>query len=138
MPNGLVRVHVCVSWRVADRVPGQVINAGDALEFLSGGLYKATIHRVVQPPADQRDKTRLGLFYFCMADDAVKLAPLLDSPVLQREGVLRRFDDEDAPTMEEWRMDVTRAYGQTKLVKQDMEGKVEQETILGVVVRHFN
>ena len=25
----------------------QVINAGDSLEFLSGGFYKATIHRCV-------------------------------------------------------------------------------------------
>lgn len=117
---------------------GQVINAGDAVEFLSGGLCKATIHLVVQPPADQRDRTRLGLFYVYMADDAVKLAPLLDNPVPQREGVLRRFNDEEAPIRVEWRKGVTRAYGQTKLVMQDMQGTVEQETVLAVVVRHFN
>ena len=39
------------------------------MEFLSGGYYKATIHRVVQPPVDQRGYERLGVFYFCKADD---------------------------------------------------------------------
>ncbi|KAJ7092790.1 hypothetical protein B0H15DRAFT_162501 [Mycena belliarum] len=61
-----------------------VINVGDALEFLSGGYYKATIHRVVQPPSDQQNCTRLGLFYFCMTDDDVKLVPFAESPVLKR------------------------------------------------------
>ncbi|KAJ6454504.1 hypothetical protein C8R47DRAFT_1228655 [Mycena vitilis] len=69
-----------------------VINAGDALEFLSGGRYRATIHRVVQPPADQQSYTRLGLFYFAMTDDAVKLAPLAESPILQRVGIVRRCE----------------------------------------------
>ncbi|KZV98534.1 Clavaminate synthase-like protein [Exidia glandulosa HHB12029] len=117
---------------------GLVINAGDALEFLSGGLYKATIHRVVQPPEDQRAKTRLGMFYFCFADDNVKLAPLLASPVLQRGGVKRRFADEDAPTMEEWRKGLTRSYGRSKLVKVGEKSRHEQEMVAGIVVRHFN
>ena len=55
------------------------------MEFLSGGFYKATIHRVVQPPADQRGLIRLGMYYFALADDDVKLTPV-DSPVLQRKG----------------------------------------------------
>ncbi|KAF7343273.1 Clavaminate synthase-like protein [Mycena venus] len=114
-----------------------VINAGDALEFLSGGYYKATIHRVVQPPADQRNCTRLGLFYFCMTDDAVKLVPLAESPVLQRVGIERRCDDVDAPTMEAWRRGRTSAYGQTQL-KAAEEGKVEEEVINGVLVKHYN
>ncbi|KIM34576.1 hypothetical protein M413DRAFT_190592 [Hebeloma cylindrosporum] len=63
-----------------------VINAGDALEFLSGGFYRATIHRVVQPPPDQQTYTCVGLFYFYTTDDNVKLAPLLESAVLQRLG----------------------------------------------------
>jgi len=39
-----------------------VVNIGDAMEFLTGGAYKATIHRVIQPPEDQRDRARLGVF----------------------------------------------------------------------------
>ena len=42
------------------------------MEFLSGGFYKPTIHRVVQPPEDQRGYERLCLIYFGMAEDDVK------------------------------------------------------------------
>ncbi|KAF4607771.1 hypothetical protein EYR40_000106 [Pleurotus pulmonarius] len=114
-----------------------VINAGDALEFLSGGFYRATIHRVVQPPADQRNQPRLGAFYFCLADDAVKLVPFVDSPVLQRVGIKRRFSDEQAPSMETWRRGRTSAYGQTEL-KKGIDGVVEEEIINGVLVQHYN
>ncbi|KAJ7794733.1 hypothetical protein B0H14DRAFT_2922393 [Mycena olivaceomarginata] len=114
-----------------------VINAGDTLEFLSGGYYKATIHRVIQPPVDQRNFTRLGLFYFCMPDDNVKLVPFASSPVLQRVGIVRRCDDADAPTMEAWRRGRTSAYGKTQLKASD-EGKVEEEVINGMVVKHYN
>ncbi|KAJ7826494.1 Clavaminate synthase-like protein [Mycena olivaceomarginata] len=117
-----------------------VINAGDALELLSGGYYKATIHRVVQPPADQQTHTRLGLFYFCMTDDAVQLSPDLfsgESAVLQRVGVVRRCAEADAPSMEQWRRARTSAYGQSEL-KKTAESKVEEEVINGVVVRHYS
>ncbi|KAF8177668.1 Clavaminate synthase-like protein [Pholiota molesta] len=96
-----------------------VINAGDALEFLSGGFYRATIHRVIQPPPDQQQYTRLGVFYFAMTDDNVKLAPLLESPVLQQ-----------------WRKGRTAAYGQSDL--KPTEKGVEEEIINGVVVKHYN
>jgi len=113
-----------------------VVNAGDAMEFLSGGFYKATIHRVVQPPEDQRGYTRLGAFCFASPDDAVKLIPFAESPVLQRHGIERRCDDADAPTMEQWRKARTSAYGQTELQKVD--NVVEEEVINGVVVKHYN
>ncbi|KAH9944883.1 Clavaminate synthase-like protein [Amylocystis lapponica] len=113
-----------------------VINAGDSMEFLSGGFYKATIHRVVQPPLDQRGYTRLGVFYFCMPDDDVKLVPHAESPVLQKHGIYRRCEDADAPTMEQWRRGRTSAYGQTELKKKDE--RVEEELINGVLVKHYN
>lgn len=106
------------------------------MEFLSGGYYRATIHRVVQPPLDQRGYTRLGVFYFVMPDDNVKLIPIKDSPVLQREGIQRRFTDEQAPTVEQWRRGRTRAYGKTELKKT--AAGVEEEVINGVVVKHYN
>ena len=130
---------------VLTRTTLQVINAGDAMEFLSGGFYRATIHRVVQPPPDQRQATRLGVFYFCMSDDDVKLSPaaapaILDSPVLRRAGIKRRFEDKDAPTMEMWRKGRTAAYGQTdlKISQKTGEENVEEEVINGVVVKHYN
>ncbi|KAG6872988.1 hypothetical protein C0995_004364, partial [Termitomyces sp. Mi166 len=115
-----------------------VINAGDALEFLSGGFYRATIHspmkRVIQPPEDQRRATRLGVFYFCMSDDNVKLTPLVESPVLQQVGITRRFEDDTAPTMEIWRKGRTAQYGRSEL-KASSEKGVEEETIAGAMVQ---
>ncbi|TBU25818.1 Clavaminate synthase-like protein [Dichomitus squalens] len=123
-------------WRFVKHIPNAlVINAGDGMEFLSGGYYKATIHRVVQPPVDQRGTTRVGAFYFAMTDDDVVLKPLAESPVLQRVGIVRRFEDENAPTTEQWRRARTSAYGQTELKRKD---NVEEEVINGVVVKHYN
>ncbi|PIL28759.1 hypothetical protein GSI_08803 [Ganoderma sinense ZZ0214-1] len=113
-----------------------VVNVGDALEMLTGGFYKATIHRVVQPPRDQRGSTRLGAFYFAMCNDDVRLVPFTASPVLQRVGVVRKIDDEDAPTMSEWRKGRSKAYGMTELKRKD--DVVEEQVINGVVVKHYN
>ena len=84
----------------------QVINAGDALETLSGGYYIAAIHRVVQPPPDQRAVTRLGVYYFATTNDNITLVPLVsESTMLQelelRGELMRRCADGDAPTMAE-------------------------------------
>ena len=105
------------------------------MEMLSGGFYKATIHRVFQPPADQRGYTRLGLFYFCYADDDVKLVPFAESPALQRVGITRKCADEDAPTMGEWRVARTKVYGVSELPKT---GLVQEQIVNGVVVRNYN
>jgi isopenicillin N synthase-like dioxygenase len=107
------------------------------LEFLCGGFYPSTRHRVVQPPADQENCPRLGVFYFSMANDDTKLVPHTESPVLQRVGIRRLCDDEDAPTMEEWRKSRTIAYGRTQLKAGEEKG-VEEEVIKGVVVKHYN
>ncbi|EPT02050.1 hypothetical protein FOMPIDRAFT_1119271 [Fomitopsis schrenkii] len=124
-------------WRYIKHIDNAlVVNAGDAMDFLSGGFYKGTIHRVVQPPPDQRGYTRLGVFYFCMPDDEMKLVPFAESPVLQRIGIQRRCADEDAPTMLAWRKGRTSAYGQTEL--KSKERGVEEEVINGVVVKHWN
>ncbi|KAJ8083105.1 hypothetical protein PM082_008974 [Marasmius tenuissimus] len=130
-------------WRWVKHVENAIIiNGGDALEFLSGGFYKATIHRVVQPPPDQHNVTRLGVYYFNLLNDDVKLVPLASSPVLQRNGIKRRFEDEQAPTMKEWRLGRTSAYGSTKTKFKEGEAhgesKVQEEVIEGVVVKHYN
>ena len=106
------------------------------MEMLSGGYYKATIHRVVQPPPDQRDRPRLGAYYFALADDDVTLVPFAESPVLQRVGIVRKCADEDAPTMEEMRKARTRSYGQSALKKRE-DGN-EEEFVSGIVVKHYN
>lgn len=106
------------------------------MEFLTGGLYKGTIHRVVQPPKDQQSHTRLGVFYFCLASDHVTLAPLVSSPVLQRVGIERRCADDEAPKACEWRKHRTAAYGKSDL--KAAGGNVEVEVIKGVTVKHWN
>ncbi|KAG6917878.1 hypothetical protein DXG01_000648 [Tephrocybe rancida] len=114
----------------------QVVNTGEAMDFLSGLYYKGTIHRVVQPPIDQRHLTRRSIVYFGFANDDVKLVPLKESPVLQRVGIKRRCADEAAPTMEEWRKGRISAYGQTTL-KAGEEAGVQEEIINGVLVKHY-
>ena len=71
-----------------------------------------------------------------MTDDNVKLAPLLESPVLQRLGHLKKIGDVEAPSMEDWRRARTIAYGQSDL-KATGNG-VEEELINGFVVKHYN
>ncbi|KAF9444189.1 Clavaminate synthase-like protein [Macrolepiota fuliginosa MF-IS2] len=123
-------------WKYARHIDNALlVNIGDAMEFLSGGFYRATIHRVIQPPPDQQSYTRLGAFYFAMSDDDIKLAPLAQSPVLQRVGIKRRFEDDKAPTMEQWRKSRTSAYGRSQLTKR---GAVEEEVVSGVLVTHYN
>ncbi|KAJ8593519.1 Clavaminate synthase-like protein [Rhizopogon salebrosus TDB-379] len=99
-----------------------VINLGDAMEFLAGGYYKATRHRVVQAPEDQRQYTRLGSYYFARANDTVEMVPLVESPVLQREGFERHWDDSDAPTMKKWGRERTRAFGKQGLNEVTING----------------
>ena len=113
------------------------MNIGESLEMLSGGFYKATIHRVVQPPADQRGRTRLGAYYFALADDAVKLVPVA-SPVVAEGDVVRKFADDKAPTMGEWRRMRYMAYGLKKAVEGDVES---QEKIVDngvLVLKYYN
>lgn len=76
------------------------------------------------------------MFYFAMTDDAVKLAPLSSSPVLQKHGITRRFKDSEAPTMEVWRKGITTAYGKTQLKK--LENGHEVESVNGIIVTHYN
>ncbi|THH08442.1 hypothetical protein EW146_g8989 [Bondarzewia mesenterica] len=125
-------------WRWVKHIDNAlVINSGDVLDLLSGGYYKSAIHRVVQPPEDQRGLDRVGVFYFCYTDDDVRLQPLMDSPLLQRVGVTRRAAEGQAPLMEEWRKARTAAYGTSDLKKGEEEG-VEEEVLQGIRVKHYN
>ena len=111
--------------------------------MLSGGFYKAAIHRVVQPPSDQRGCSRLGVFYFATMDDNVRLVPYVDSPVLQRTGIIRKCADEDAPTMGEWMRARTMAYRKeapvdNEKVKREGDGNDTEEVIRGISVTHYH
>lgn len=72
-------------WRyVKHRPQSLVVNIGDAMEFISGGLFKACLHRVVEPPKDQSTYERLAVIYFCNPSATADLDPeLLNSPYLK-------------------------------------------------------
>ncbi|TFK45779.1 Clavaminate synthase-like protein [Heliocybe sulcata] len=115
-----------------------VINIGDALEFVSGGFYKATIHRVVQPPPSQRGYTRLGVYYFAMMENDVLLKPLEESGVINRVGIQtdRLPEKGKEPTMEMHRRARTSAFGKSEVAKG--EAGVDTEVLNGVLVKHYN
>ncbi|KAL0572717.1 hypothetical protein V5O48_009252 [Marasmius crinis-equi] len=137
--SGLQMLGQDGKWRWVKHIENAIIvNAGDSLEFISGGFYKATIHRTVQPPPDQRNVTRLGVAYFNHFDDDVKLVPV----VSQQADIKRGFEDDKALTVKEWRMRRTLGYGNTKTELKEGamhgESKVQEEVIGGVVVKHYN
>ncbi|KIX06838.1 uncharacterized protein Z518_04814 [Rhinocladiella mackenziei CBS 650.93] len=88
-------------WHYVAAQPGTItVNLADTLSHLTGGWLKSSVHRVVAPPADQREYKRTGLLYFARPHNDTVLVPITDSPVLQAAGVKPRFDK--LVTMEEW------------------------------------
>jgi hypothetical protein len=69
-----------------------------------------------------------------MSDDT-RIAPLLESPVVQREGINKSISG-DPPTQETWRKNRSAAYGVTQL--QRAEDGSEYEIVNGVRVTHYN
>lgn len=65
-----------------------IVNVADALEFLSGGYLRSTVHRVVRPPEEQATQPRLSLIYFARPQADVRLKPV-ESPLLRRLGLQR-------------------------------------------------
>jgi len=96
-------------WKYVKYVPGAlVINIGETLEIISGGQFKATLHK------DQQHEQRLSLVLFNASEGSMRLKPIMESPLLQREGFIfnegpfMRFKKlMDAgiliPTNKEWR-----------------------------------
>lgn len=73
---------------------------------LSGGVLKATRHRVIKPPVDQEDYIRYILIHFARAKLDLPLNPIFESPLVKAEGkhpFQDRIDAGDqAPTQGEW------------------------------------
>ncbi|KAI9744821.1 MAG: hypothetical protein M1818_001746 [Claussenomyces sp. TS43310] len=86
-PVAGLQVQTKEGWKHVQSNQGSIIvNVADALEFLSGGFLKSTVHRVIRPPADQADKPRLSLIYFARPEAKVALQPVR-SPLLERLGL---------------------------------------------------
>lgn len=102
-------------WQPVKYNPGAlVVNIGDSLEIISGGHFKATRHKVADTPADQEHEERLSILQFNASLADIRLAPVMQSPLIQREGfVLEQgvFKEYKAlldaglpvPTNKEWR-----------------------------------
>ncbi|TVY47400.1 UPF0676 protein [Lachnellula occidentalis] len=102
-PVAGLQVQTKEGWRyVRSREDSIIVNVADALEFLSGGYLKSTVHRVIRPPPDQAEKPRLSLIYFARPEAAIKLEPV-KSPLLERLGLQKETEGGLASvTAEEW------------------------------------
>ncbi|BCS17196.1 uncharacterized protein APUU_10024A [Aspergillus puulaauensis] len=100
-------------WKYVPHIPGAVIvNAGEIMQWWTGNYFTAAIHRVHEPPQDQRGHNRSSVFYFAVPNDDIVINTLLDqSPVLREAGVEIAHEPENAPTSKEWcnaRIKITR------------------------------
>ncbi|RDB23622.1 Flavonol synthase/flavanone 3-hydroxylase [Hypsizygus marmoreus] len=120
-------------WRyVKHRDGALVINIGDQLSFMSGGVLKGTMHRVVCPPHDQQSLRRLGVFHFAHFLSGIPL-DLLPSKKVHEEG--HRIFEEHIPTTNEWEAARVKSYGTGDFIK----GKeYDIEVIAGIQIRHYH
>ncbi|KAH0836194.1 hypothetical protein AYO21_08604 [Fonsecaea monophora] len=115
-------------WTYVPHVPGAVIvNAGEIFKWWTGDYFKAAIHRVVEPPEDQRGHNRCSVFYFCVPNDEVVINTLLkESPVLREAGVQMAHEPQNAPTSKAW------SNGRIKITGRNAvwDGKKEGENMV--------
>ncbi|KAH0831823.1 2OG-Fe(II) oxygenase family oxidoreductase [Fonsecaea pedrosoi] len=118
-------------WKFIPHIPGAIIvNAGEPMMWWTGNYYKAAVHRVVEPPTDQRNHDRSSVFYFVVPNDEVVINTLLEeSPVLQRHGVRKWFKDGEAPTSSEWVHNRIKANLTAHVVAKHGEGKTSVQNI---------
>ena len=98
-----VRDYFTGEWRYVGHTPNAfIVNIADAMEFITGGYFKSSIHRVVSPPEDQKNYRRLVLIYFSSPKNISIVDPeALDSPKLARLGFLKP-DEWAKITFKDW------------------------------------
>lgn len=103
-----------------------VCNLGDAMVKFTAGVLRSNIHRVVNPPGEQADRTRMSLVYFARPEDEVVLKTLEGSGIIDEKRKEVGLEDEEEPvTAKEWilrRAMGRRADGEWKF-SQGTEGK---------------
>lgn len=126
-------------WKYVRHIPGAIIvNAGEPMMWWTGDYFKAAVHRVIQPPQDQRGHDRSSTFYFVVPNDEVIINTLLDeSPRLREAGVKKWFEDGKAPTSKEWVNNRIRVTGQKALFKDGEAAKTVQQKIGNVTTTWF-
>lgn len=124
-------------WKWVRPLNGSItVNVADALQFLTKGFLKSSIHRVVVPPADQAHLNRLGVLYFVRPEDSLELKPV-NSEVLRRLGY---ETDEEGQAMSgitagEWVKARVKA-GVNKGTARSEVG--EQEILKGVKTKYYD
>lgn len=90
-------------WKYVDYRPNSLVcNIGDALEFLTGGYFKASIHRVTLPPELQLGYKRLVLIDFINPmEDTIIHPKSLGSAKLKNLGLHER-PEWDEITYKQW------------------------------------
>ncbi|KFH40543.1 hypothetical protein ACRE_087650 [Hapsidospora chrysogenum ATCC 11550] len=126
------------NWKWVKPYDGSItVNVADALQFLTNGFLKSSIHRVVAPPPDQANIDRLGVLYFVRPEDDLELKPV-DSPVLERLGYKA---DETAQatagiTAGEWvKARVRAGVDRSKQARSNIK---EEEILKGVKTKYFD
>ncbi|KAJ6567007.1 hypothetical protein B0H19DRAFT_1139129 [Mycena capillaripes] len=120
-------------WRYVKHKDGAlVINIGDQLSFMSGGILKGTMHRVIRPPPDQVHLRRLGVFHFAHFLRGIPL-DLLPSEKVHKEG--HRIFEKEIPTTDEWETTRIKSYGTATFIKG---AEFDIEIIAGLQVRHYH
>ncbi|CAK9439685.1 uncharacterized protein LODBEIA_P37850 [Lodderomyces beijingensis] len=107
-----IRDYYTGEWNYVGHTPnGLIVNIGDAMEFITGGFFKSSIHRVTSPPEDQEGYRRLVLIYFCKPKNTAILDPeSLNSPKLNRLGVVKPKEWEKI-SFSQWNDEKSRLFG---------------------------
>ena len=66
----------------SDPYPPILVNVGDLMQFWTKGLLKSTVHRVVFPEGEGRD--RYSIAYFCHPLDQVRIEDVPSEVVRER------------------------------------------------------
>ncbi|KAK0370969.1 flavonol synthase [Colletotrichum limetticola] len=124
------------NWKWVKPYNGSItVNVADALEFLSNGFLKSSIHRVVAPPPDQAGIDRLGVLYFVRPEDSLELRPV-QSKVLQRLGYNSNENAAVAGiTAGEWVKARVRAGVNRSQARSEVS---EQEIVKGVKAKYYD
>lgn len=108
-----IRDYNTGEWKYVGHTPGGIIvNIGDALEFITGGYFKSSIHRVITPPKDQINYRRLVIIYFSLPKYSAWLNPEpLNSGKLKRLGFGESPKEWDKISFEQWDDEKGRLFG---------------------------
>ncbi|KAL2822701.1 putative 1-aminocyclopropane-1-carboxylate oxidase [Aspergillus cavernicola] len=129
-------------WKyVRPQMDALTVNIADALQFLTDGYLKSSIHRVVAPPKDQAHIDRLGVLYMVRIEDDCDLVPIKESPVLRQHGLIENkiLGSDGLPLKAgEWvKQRVIRNLGQSTGEEGDNEVN-DVEILKGVKVQYFD